>query len=239
MPLVACIAAVTATALVARSRKAQVPVKNLVQLPYIEELKAKAEQGDAQAQCNLAEAYALGKGVVKDDVEKAKWYRNAAYQGNEAAQYALGCAYSHGEGVPKDAIEAVKWWLRSAHQGDLFSAQSSLGCAYYKGEGVAKDQLEAVKWWRKAAEQGDSKSQYDMGHVYEYGEGVPKDMVEAYKWYNLSAATGIETAKQGRARLESQMTSEQIAEAQKLSREFNPRKQLLADHSGHRAGDNF
>ena len=183
MPLVACIAAVTATALVARSRKAQVPVKNLVQLPYIEELKAKAEQGDAQAQCNLAEAYALGKGVVKDDVEKAKWYRNAAYQGNEAAQYALGCAYSHGEGVPKDAIEAVKWWLRSAHQGDLFSAQSSLGCAYYKGEGVAKDQLEAVNGGAKLQSRGI------VNHSMIWDMSMSMERACPRTWWRLTSGT--------------------------------------------------
>jgi hypothetical protein len=39
-------------------------------------------------------------------------------------------------------------------------------------------------------------------------------------WFNLAAAKGKETAKKGREMASESMTKEQIAEAQKLSREW-------------------
>ena len=42
----------------------------------------------------------------------------------------------------------------------------------------------------------------------------------AYMWWNLAAAQGNETAQMNKDRLEQSMTREQIAEAQRLSREW-------------------
>jgi len=55
---------------------------------------------------------------------------------------------------------------------------------------------------------------------------VPKDAVEAYKWYNLASAQGDKDAANAkyaadvREQLAASMTPDQIAEAQKLSTEF-------------------
>jgi hypothetical protein len=56
--------------------------------------------------------------------------------------------------------------------------------------------------------------------MYAIGRGVPKDYVLAYKWHNLAAAQGYEKAKKNRDILHTMMTPQQIAEAQRLSREF-------------------
>ena len=42
----------------------------------------------------------------------------------------------------------------------------------------------------------------------------------AYMWFNLAAAQGQEDARGNKDRLEQRMTREQIAEAQRLSREW-------------------
>ena len=103
-------------------------------------------------------------------------------------------------------------------------AQFSLGYMYANGEGVPKDAVQAVSWYRKAAEQGDASAQADLGTMYDNGEGVPKDYVTAYMWRNLAAAQGDESGKKGRDALETLMTPAQIAEAQKLSREWKSKK---------------
>ena len=95
---------------------------------------------------------------------------------------------------------------------------------YATGEGVPKDAVQAVSWYRKAAEQGHASAQGNLGAMYSRGEGVPKDYVTAYMWRNLAAAQGDEIAKQARDALETPMTPAQIAEAQKLSREWKPKK---------------
>jgi TPR repeat protein len=43
----------------------------------IEEVKAKADAGDARSQVELGRLYNKGEGVVKDQVEAAKWFRKA------------------------------------------------------------------------------------------------------------------------------------------------------------------
>jgi type IV pilus biogenesis protein CpaD/CtpE len=83
-----------------------------------EEIKIKAEKGDAKAQHNLGNCYRTGEGVAKDAVEAVKWYRKAAEQGFARAQYSLGPCYYTGEGVAKDIAEAVEWVRKAAQTRD-------------------------------------------------------------------------------------------------------------------------
>ncbi len=56
--------------------------------------------------------------------------------------------------------------------------------------------------------------------MYALGDGVPQDDVLAYMWLNLSAAQGQENAQAAKEILVPLMTREQIAEAQRMSREW-------------------
>jgi len=107
----------------------------------------------------------------------------------------------------------------AAEQGEAF-AQLNLGWMYDKGDGVPQDYAEAVKWYRLAAEQGHAKAQYNLGVMYAKGRGVPKDYVQAYMWFNLSAAQGLDTAVKNRDSIGRKMTSVQLAEAQRLARNW-------------------
>ena len=97
---------------------------------------------------------------------------------------------------------------------------------YARGEGVPEDDAEAVRWYRLAAEQGLAAAQLNLGGSYANGEGVPEDHVLAYMWLNLSAAQGFEMAQENKDLFEQRMTRAQIAEAQRLSREW------IAAHPG-------
>jgi uncharacterized protein len=109
-----------------------------------------------------------------------------------------------------------------AEQGNA-SAQFVIGDMYANGRGVPEDDKQAVKWYRLAAEQGHAKAQSNLGLMYARGDGVPEDKVLAYMWWNLAAANsfsyGIENASKNKDIIAERMTSSQIAEAQKLSRE--------------------
>jgi CHAT domain-containing protein/uncharacterized protein YqgQ len=50
----------------------------------------KAERGDVDAQFNLGLMYFYGKGVTQNDIEAAKWFRQAAEQGHARASGILG-----------------------------------------------------------------------------------------------------------------------------------------------------
>jgi TPR repeat protein len=91
---------------------------------------------------------------------------------------------------------------------------------YHLGDGVPQDDEEAVRWFRLAAEQGDADAQFRLGLMYATGEGVPEDDVLAYMWWNLAAAQGNEGAQAVKDLLEEQMTRAQIAEVQRLFREW-------------------
>jgi uncharacterized protein len=91
---------------------------------------------------------------------------------------------------------------------------------YSNGQGVQHDYAEAVKWYRKAAEQGSALGEGPLGIMYMLGQGVPQDYVSAYMWFNLAAAQGDQRAAEGIGVLAQHMTPAQIAEAQKLAREW-------------------
>jgi len=100
----------------------------------LSEIRRLAEEGDADAQNRLGDAYSKGEGVPQDHAESAKWHSKAAEQGRAEAQYSLGVQYFAGEGVPNDWSEAAKWFARSAEQGNAES-QFYLGYIYHHSEG--------------------------------------------------------------------------------------------------------
>ena len=114
-----------------------------------------------------------------------------------------------------------------AEQGSA-EAQTALGLMYSAGRGVPQDYVEAVKWYRDAAEQGFADAQDALARMYVLGRGVPKNYVLAHMWFNLAASRfsgevrdNIDAA--ARDNLAVSMTPEQIAEAQRLAREWRPR----------------
>ncbi len=179
------------------------------------------DQNNVDAQGMLGYCYFNGQGVAQDYSEAVKWYRKAADQNNAEAQCSLGACYANGQGVPKDESEGVKWYRKAADQNNA-EAQYNLGGCYESGQGVTKDYAEAVKWYRKAADQNFAKAQSFLGICYFKGKGVTKDYVMAYKWCLLAAAQDFEDAKKGVAQMKNAMTKEQIAEGQKLVRDFKP-----------------
>jgi hypothetical protein len=85
---------------------------------------------------------------------------------------------------------------------------------------VPQDYAEAMRWYRLAAEQGDADAQGNLGVMYDTGTGVPQDYVAAHMWFNLSAAQGDASGSKNRNRMANKMTSAQIAEAQRLARDW-------------------
>ena len=80
-----------------------------------------AEQGDADAQCNLGIMYENGQGAAQDYKTALKWYTLAAEQGNSIAQSNLGWMYDNGKGVVQDYKTAVKWYTLSAERGNALA----------------------------------------------------------------------------------------------------------------------
>ena len=79
-----------------------------------------------------------------------------------------------------------------------------------------------------ATERGAAIAQEDLGHMYAKGQGVPQDFVQAHMWFNLAAARYSQGERRdnsasNRDLLAKQMTPDQVAEAQRLAREWKPK----------------
>jgi len=105
---------------------------------------------------------------------------------------------------------------------------------HIKGHGVSQDDVEAAKWCRRAAEQGNAMAQMLLGAIYHNGQGVPQDYVQAQMWLTLvgdgfspSRQSNRETAESLRKVVVAKMTEPQIAQAERLVREWKTR----ADHA--------
>jgi TPR repeat protein len=82
----------------------------------------------------------------------------------------------------------------------------------------------------RAADQGTAQAQLNLGVMYASGFGVPLDYVSAHMWFNLAGARFSATENEGRnlaiasrERAARKMTAAQIAEAQRLAREWKPK----------------
>jgi hypothetical protein len=102
------------------------------------------------------------------------------------------------------------------------------------GLGITQHYGEAAKWYRKAAEQGNASGQWGLGSRYASGQGVPRDYIHAHMWFNLalskltlSSTDSIirQLIREEQDRVESKMTPAEIAEAQRLAREWKPKKE--------------
>ncbi len=81
----------------------------------------------------------------------------------------------------------------------------------------------AVREFRLLANQGHAQAQVNLGIMSSQGRGVPKDSVQAYRWYTLAVNQGDDLAGKFKNHLEKSMTLHQLAEAQRLAREWKPK----------------
>ena len=70
------------------------------------------------------------------------------------------------------------------------------------------------------AQAGAPDALFELGMLYATGRDVVADLVTAHKWFNIAAARGNAAALIRRIELAREMSGEQIAEAQKLAREW-------------------
>jgi hypothetical protein len=114
---------------------------------------------------------------------------------------------------------AVQLYQESAESGDS-DAQYKLGLLYLTGNGALQDFAEAAKWLKLAAEQGYALAQYELGLIYRTGYGLASDQVQSYMWLNLAAAAGIKQAVLARDEVMKSLSTKQLAQAQKISRDW-------------------
>lgn len=128
-------------------------------------------------------------------------------------------ATSSAQKLADDHYFRVRLYQENAEKGDS-DAQYKLGLLYLTGNGALQDFAEAARWLKLAAEQGYALAQYELGLIYRTGHGFAVDEVKSYMWLNLAAAAGIQQAVTARDEVMRSLSAKQLAQAQKISREW-------------------
>ena len=130
-----------------------------------------------------------------------------------------------------DYATALRVSMKLARKGDA-AAETVLGRMYANGHGAPQSYGKAYMWYRKAAEQGYADAQASLGELYDAGNGAPRDPVQAHLWFDLASTRFPATEKEKQAaaakrrdEVASRLTPGQVAEAQRLAREWKPKKE--------------
>jgi TPR repeat protein len=150
------------------------------------------------------------------------------------------------EQIDQTPCASASWLPRTAQlaestQGDVREAVSIAIETCGDSARLSGNYVMAMKWWRRAADRGDPSAQMKVAYLYEEGRGgTPVDYTQAYKWYDIAAAIvgakidrlPIAASHNGekdnsdqlkhRDQVATHMTSDQIADAQRLAREWKP-----------------
>jgi TPR repeat protein len=136
-----------------------------------------------------------------------KEFNPLAEQGHGEAQYNLGMMYNDGQGVTQDYETAFKWFKLAAEHNRAVKPGAS--------EGAVKAQEAVFKYMQDLY---INRAMYNLGAMYNNGDGVDRDFVRAYMWMKIAASQGNENAVLGRDMIQTNMTPEEVEEAQELVR---------------------
>ena len=109
-----------------------------------------ANEGNAEAQFDIAYAYFNGEGIERDYASAAMWFKRSARQNYAKAQYNLAYCYMNGRGVPRDYDKASDLLHQSANN-NYKRAQLTLADCYANGILVEQNEKESQKWMAMAA----------------------------------------------------------------------------------------
>ena len=202
----------------------------------------KAAEGDAEAQFLLSSIVAADQGW--------RWLCLSAVKGHSPAQSAVAALLAdlrsqmtpeeitlaerlvtRGEASPAECEGTINSLLenpRALANARMKATQKEQEQQLEEGSpevqyehGILLNNFElSWKWFCLAANQGYRKAQYAVGNFYRSGLGpVTQDPIKAYVWYNLAGDAGNARSKD---KLASEMTPDQIAEAERLLTEWQP-----------------
>lgn len=137
----------------------------------VDQWRAAAAGGDADAQFNLGQAYKLGRGVPVDTQKAEDLYRQAAGRGHSQAADNLGLALFQ-NGKPRDAVPYLE---KSAARGEP-RAQYILGTMLFNGIDITKDWVRAYALLTQAGRAGLPQAGQTLTQMDQY---IPTDQRQA------------------------------------------------------------
>lgn len=155
--------------------------------PELPQMKLKAESGDLESQCKLAEYY----GQIHDKENAVLWYERAAEQGDAVNQFIFATKL-HTSGL-LDAYKKklypgirssrydpslILLWLKRATEQGYLPAMDYLG-QFYSDSINGSNYAEAVYWYQRASDAGFERSIITLGTMYLEGNGIPRNVERA------------------------------------------------------------
>lgn len=141
-------------------------------------LLTRAEQGNTQAQLELAAAYHFGNGAPSDDAQALRWYQAAADKGLADAQNGAGSILMK----QRKFSDAYGWFEKAAAQNHL-QALNSQAFLLDTGQGVAQNRQRALELYARAANRGWAESMWNLANFYGVGPpGGKPDYVTSCAW---------------------------------------------------------
>ena len=181
----------------------------------LQEIKAKAEAGDATAQFNLGNWFVDGAACIPQNRKLGVQYLCKSYDQNfEMAGHKIkgmrnfptariaredigkefGCELTghqkaYAEETKKYEIEA-KAQLKKAEAGDA-RAMYKVGSLYLSDDyGLKQDYKAAFGWFERAAKKGHAGAMGSLAGMYNRGDGVEKDQTKAFEWTKKAVEHG-------------------------------------------------
>lgn len=118
------------------------------------ELLAKAEAGDTEAQVEVAVHYNEGDPIDKDPGKCFYWLDKALAGGNMKAALYMGLIYGEGYWGEPDYQLAYKY-LKMAADSGIYQAKTIIGMFHFVGMCCKEDQEKAFRLWHEAAQNNE------------------------------------------------------------------------------------
>lgn len=163
----------------------------------IDEIKAKAAQGDIAAQLDLGYMYLYGLNGLNIDYKQAlEYYQAAAEKDNAVAYNNLGSLYFNGIGVEVNYANAIAYFEKAAQLGSD-DAAVNLAIIYLGSDtnGKSADDLNKALKLLKQAKKNNNIAKYLLGYSYLKGFLVNKDYNEAFKLIKTAADDDYDEAQ--------------------------------------------
>ncbi len=128
---------------------------------------------------NIANAFATGRGVGKDERKALLYYEAGAEGGDPYSCFSLGVWYYQGRaGLEADPVRSFQLRLKAAQQAHP-AAMFNVGTALITGDGTDKDPKLAAEWLAKAASANVPHANLNLAKMYMDGTGVDQDLEKA------------------------------------------------------------
>ena len=159
----------------------------------------------------------------KDYSSAIKYYAIASMNGSAFAMLRLEILKEKGHGKIEEFDAAFNQVKLAADKGSE-KAQTILAMAYLDGKLVSRSCDKGTRLLKYLASIGNLTAQHNLGGLYLQGNCLPINYLNAYMWRSLhAAATGSESNRSFLKLIEQRMSTNQVAEAQKLAKDCQAR----------------